>query len=133
HQEHRHAVARAAPLRDRHGTILEWIGAVSDIHEQVQAGQEQDRLARELSESRARLAGLMEADVLVFIFGEDDLITHANDAFLTLLGRTREDLESGRLRWTELTPPGWEEVDEAALAQLAETGRADPYEKEYLD
>jgi PAS domain S-box-containing protein len=257
HHEHRHAVARAAPLWDRHGRIIEWIGAVSDIHEQVQAheradraaalldtltrqapvgfgfldtggryhlvndalaaidgrpetehagrrpdevspttaaiaplvasvlatgeavldttitvgnaaaaddgpapwrelmvsvypvrapdGQllgagttvvevtEQNRLARELSESRARLAALMDADVLAFIHGEDERITYANDAFLDMIGRTRDELESGALRWTELTAPGWEEADGAALDQLARQGRADPYEKEYLD
>jgi phosphoserine phosphatase RsbU/P len=133
HQEFRHAVARAVPLRDRHGRVVEWVGAVSDIHEQVQALAAQTRLARELSESRARLAALMDADVLAFVFGEDDSITHANDAFLTMLGCSRDDLDAGKLTWPDLTPEGWEEADQAALDQLARQGRADPYEKEFLD
>ena len=34
-------------------------------------------------------------------------IIEANEAFLDMVGYGREDLVSGRLRWTELTPAEW--------------------------
>jgi C4-dicarboxylate-specific signal transduction histidine kinase len=39
---------------------------------------------------------------------------------------------SGRVHWRDLTPQEWLERDERALAELGETGRAQPFEKEYL-
>jgi PAS domain S-box-containing protein len=48
------------------------------------------------------------------------------------LGYSREDLISGRLRWTELTPADWREADERALATLKTAGTIQPREKEYF-
>lgn len=58
-------------------------------------------------------------------------ITDANDAFLAMVGRTREELARGELNWIDLTPPGWEEVDQKALVELVANGACVPYEKEY--
>ena len=44
----------------------------------------------------------------------------------------REDVVSGRVRWTDLTPAEWRERDERALAELQATGTVQPYEKEFL-
>src|SRR5262245_26441673 len=38
---HRWAVARAAPIRDTHGPIVEWVGTVTDIQDQKDAEQVQ--------------------------------------------------------------------------------------------
>jgi transcriptional regulator with GAF, ATPase, and Fis domain len=43
-----------------------------------------------------------------------------------------EDIASGRVRWTDLTPAEWRERDERALAELKATGRVQPFEKEYF-
>jgi len=48
------------------------------------------------------------------------------------VGHGREDLVSGRLRWTELTPPEWRERDRRTLAELRSTGTVQPFEKEYF-
>ena len=48
------------------------------------------------------------------------------------MGYSREDLISGRIRWTKLTPAEWAPADQDALAQLSETGTCKPYEKEYF-
>ena len=56
----------------------------------------------------------------------------ANDAFLEMVGHAREDLISGRLRWTDLTPPEWHDRTLRAIADLKRTGTVQPYEKEYF-
>jgi hypothetical protein len=41
----------------------------------------------------------------------------------------RDDLVSGRVRWTDLTPAEWGQRDERALAELKANGTVQPYEK----
>ena len=43
-------------------------------------------------------------------------IVEANEAFLGMLGYSREDLISGRMRWKDLTPAEWHDADDQALA-----------------
>jgi PAS domain S-box-containing protein len=49
-----------------------------------------------------------------------------------MVGYSREDLLSGRLRWTELTPAEWLDADEQMIAELKAVGTLQPREKEYL-
>jgi PAS domain S-box-containing protein len=91
--------------------------------------------ALRLSESRLRR--LFESNILAIL--EADLeggVLDANDAFLRLLGYTREELFSGRVRWTELTPPEYRDRDRRAIEQLRHRGPgggvATPWEKEYI-
>ena len=58
------------------------------------------------------VTGVIECDA-------DGRITVANDAFLWLVGHSRDELEAGRLRWSELTAPEHRRRDERALAELA--------------
>jgi len=55
----------------------------------------------------------------------------ANDAFLRLVGYSRDDLVAGRVSWRDLTPAEYREADDRRVAQLQATGTAPPYEKEY--
>ena len=55
----------------------------------------------------------------------------ANDAFLGIVGYGRDDIISGRLRWTALTTPEWGGAVERALAELASTGTCRPFEMEF--
>jgi PAS domain S-box-containing protein len=49
-----------------------------------------------------------------------------------MVGYAREDLVSGRLRWTELTPAEWRDADEQIVAELKAVGTLQPREKEYF-
>ncbi|SCF42060.1 PAS domain S-box protein [Micromonospora mirobrigensis] len=93
---------------------------------------ERTRLLAALGEERVRFERLAATDVLAVFGGEEERITEANEAFLTMLGYSAQELAQGRLRWPQLTPPGWAEADERALAELRDTGRARSYDKEYL-
>jgi PAS domain S-box-containing protein len=62
----------------------------------------------------------------------DGRLTDANDAFLRMVGYTRDELKSGAVDWRNMTPPEWNPLDEQAFAEMERTGICTPYEKEYL-
>src|SRR5882762_6866862 len=49
-----------------------------------------------------------------------------------MVGSDRDDLVSGRVRWTDLTPPEWRDLDAWAVEGLKMAGRLAPVEKEFL-
>ncbi len=94
---------------------------------------ENSRLYREVQEREAKIRRLVDANIVgVLISSVEGQILEANDAFLRMGRYTRDDLTSGRLRWTELTPPEWRAVSERAAAQLRATGICEIFEKEYF-
>jgi len=94
---------------------------------------ENSRLYRDLQEREAKIRRLVDANIVgVLISNLEGPIFEANDAFLQMVRYTRGDLTSGRLRWTEMTPPEWQPVTERAVAQLRATGTCEMYEKEYF-
>src|SRR5712671_6126475 len=94
---------------------------------------ENSRLYGELQERESKIRRLVDANVVgVLIANLDGQVVEANNAFLDLVGYTRDDLVSGAIKWTELTPPEWQAVTQRAVEQLRATGSADLYEKEYL-
>jgi PAS domain S-box-containing protein len=93
---------------------------------------ENTRLYAELEEREARIRRLVDANIMgVFIWNHAGEIVEANEAFLQIVGYSREDLGEGRVRWTDLTPPEWRESDQRILAELTATGAKQPSEKEY--
>ncbi len=88
---------------------------------------------QESRESQARLKTVFESPMFGLLFwnakGE---ISDANEAFLALVGYTREDLRAGRLRWRDLTPPEQAGLDDQALRDVARQGSCAPYEKDYI-
>ena len=94
---------------------------------------ENSRLYRDLEDREGKIRRLVDADILgIFIWNLEGAIVEANEAFLRMLQYGREDLVSGRVRWTDLTPAEWRERDERAVAELKATGTVQPYEKEYF-
>jgi len=92
---------------------------------------ENTRLYRDLESREAKIRRLIDANILsVVMWTVEGAIVASNDAFLRLVQYDREDVASGRVRWTDLTPTEWREWDERALAQIKQTGSVQPYEKE---
>jgi PAS domain S-box-containing protein len=88
---------------------------------------------RDLAEREAKIRRLVDANIIgMFISGLRGRILEANDAFLHLVGYDRDDLVSGRIRWTDLTPSEWRERDKRALAELSSSTIPQPYEKEFF-
>jgi PAS domain S-box-containing protein len=94
---------------------------------------ERKEVEKALLRSEARFRRLSDAGILGIVTADlQGGILEANEAFLGMVGYTSEDVHSGRVRWTDLTPPEWRHFDERAIEELAETGIAVPWEKEYL-
>ncbi|QCP52843.1 PAS domain S-box protein [Trinickia violacea] len=95
---------------------------------------ENARLYRDLAEREAKIRRLVDANIVgIFIANLDGRILEANDAFLRIVGYDRDDLLTGRLRWTDLTPPEWLERNRSEwMPELKITGTLQPYEKEYF-
>jgi len=92
---------------------------------------ENTRLYRDLEDREGKIRRLVDANILgIFIWKFEGAIVGANEAFVRIVQHDRDDVASGRVRWTELTPAEWRESDERALAELKQTGTAQPYEKE---
>jgi PAS domain S-box-containing protein len=76
---------------------------------------------------------LVDANILgICIWNLEGPVIAANEALLRMLQYEREDVVSGRLRWTDMTPAEWRERDEHAMEELRSTGTFQPFEKEYF-
>lgn len=97
-----------------------------------QTALENDR-QNQLRESEVRFRILAESGLIGIVVGRDDgLLIEANNAFLTMVGYSHEDLESGRLNWRDLTAPEHREIYAQASETLRLAGEFKPFEKTYL-
>ncbi len=94
---------------------------------------ENTRLYRDLEDRERRIRRLVDANVVgIVMWNLEGAITGANEAFLRMVQYDHEDLASGRVRWTDLTPAEWRHLDESAIAELKASGVLQPVEKEYF-
>ena len=75
---------------------------------------------------------LPQSTIASIVSGEFDRIPEANDAFLELVGYSRDDLLAGRLNWPDLTPPEYDPLDELAHEEGLRFGACTPFEKELI-
>jgi PAS domain S-box-containing protein len=94
---------------------------------------ENTRLYTDLQEREAKVRRLVDSNIIgIHIWDFEGNVIEANDAFLRIVDYSRDDLLSGRIRWPDLTPPEWRDLDEQVRAELRATGSAKPFEKEYI-
>jgi PAS domain S-box-containing protein len=87
----------------------------------------------QLEQHEAKIRRLFDANIIgIIIWDLEGRILEANDAFLRMGGYDREDLISGRLNRTDLTPPEWRGRDARTDAELKMIGAVQPFEKEYF-
>lgn len=98
----------------------------------VEETTERDRARDALVASEARFRALIELGPVGISIGDPDgHIVLANDAFLAMLGYTREEAPAN-LNWIELTPPEQHSRDVAYVRALRQGQRPPPLEKELL-
>ena len=86
-----------------------------------------------LREDMARYQRLVEANIIGILFWDvHGLVTEANDAFLSLIGYSRAEMEAGLVNHATITPQDWAPATQATLDDLARRGVSVPIEKEYL-
>jgi PAS domain S-box-containing protein len=88
---------------------------------------------KEAALATVRFRSLAESGMLgVLVCDYAGNIVEANDGFLQTFGYTQADLLSGRVKWSEMTPPEWRHLDDSAIQQLLAHGKTRPWEKEYF-
>jgi PAS domain S-box-containing protein len=107
---------------------------IEDLKFQVAEREKAEAALRELANGlEAKFRCLVDANIMgIVIWNSEGEIIDANEAFLHMVQYGREDLVSGRLRWTDLTPAEWRDRDERAIAEAKATGAIQPFEKEYF-
>jgi PAS domain S-box-containing protein len=107
---------------------------IDDLKVQVAEREKAEAVVRELARGlEAKIRRLVEANVVgIVMWNLEGAITEANEAFLRMVHYDRDDLASGRVRWTDLTPAEWRGHDERAVADLKASEIFQPFEKEYF-
>jgi len=108
--------------------------AYDDLEERVaQRTAELAQANTSLRERESRIRRLVESNIIgVFFWDLGSEISEANEAFLRIVGYTREDLLATTIHWTSMTPAEYRAADERAMAELRINGKCAPYEKEYI-
>ncbi len=86
-----------------------------------------------LRESEARFGRLAESGIIGIITADArGKILDANDAYIKMVGYSREELAQGALRWGDLTAPEFRPLILQCVEQLKGSGVAAPFEMESL-
>lgn len=84
-----------------------------------------------LSQCEARLNSIFDYNITGICFADlDGSLTEANEAFLKIVGYSRDDLSSGRLSWREMTAQEYRHLDDHAIERMKVTGTCAPFAKE---
>jgi len=120
------ANAITAAVKDENGDLQGFARAVRDFGDRHERDEK-------LRRSRARIRPIpSQSTIAGIVSGEFDCIPEVNDAFLDLVGYSREDLAAGRLRWPDLSPPEYAPLDELAHEEGLRFGACTPFEKELI-
>ena len=122
----RHVLARGKVTRDAAGRPAWLPGVVLDVSRQKRAEEA-------LRASETRFLRLAESNVVGIVrYRMDGTVIDANQAFLDMLGYTREEFERDGLRSSAITPPEWAGATAGAMERLRTTGRMENLVKEYF-
>ncbi len=116
--------SRGRASYDEQGDALGMLGIVHDI-------TERKRLERILSQSEIEIQSLRNSSIIGIVSADKDYVLEANDAFLAMVGYTREDMQQKRINWSQMTPPEYLSLDQHGLQELLEYGVCTPFEKAY--
>ena len=73
-----------------------------------------------------------ESTIAGIVSGEFDRIVEANDAFLEMVGYSREELIAGGLQWAEIIAPEYLPLQKQAHEEALLHGACTPFETEYV-
>ncbi|WP_375495351.1 PAS domain-containing protein [uncultured Nostoc sp.] len=117
--------AKGRVFYDAEGQAVRMMGTTQDITQRKQ-------VENDLRQRETQLRRLVDSNIIGIMFATPDYITEANEAFLEMVGYTREELLAGKLRRQNMTPPEYHALDRQGLEQLLTVGICTPFEKEYI-
>ena len=118
-------------FRRKDGSLFDAETLATKIPDGIRLGFIRDISQRKRKD--ARLRRLLDSNAQgVMFWNVDGQIASANDAFLRIVGYSREDLEAGLIDWAAMTPGEYADLDRAALGEIAATGVCAPIVKEYI-
>ena len=107
------------------------IAVLKVLASQAAISLENARLYRDVADREAKIRRLVDANVIgIVMWNLEGAIVGANEAFLRMVQYDREDVASGRMRWTDLIPPEWHDRAQRALAEVKATTTVQPFEEE---
>lgn len=116
----------AEPIADEDGNTVGGVAAFIDI-------SELNRAQEAVRRSEERLRAFFDSPSVGTLHGHiDGRVFSCNDEYLRIIGRSREQVLAGRLRWDDITPPEWLPIDAERIAEARRAGACAPYEKQYL-
>lgn len=99
----------------------------------IQEIAERERTEEALRASEAKFRRVAESNIIGIMFWDlAGTVTEANDAFLTAIGYTREDLVAGDIRWDNITLPELRHLDQTAIEEMRGRGAFTPFEKTFI-
>ncbi|MEG4851958.1 PAS domain S-box protein [Microcoleus sp. B5-D4] len=114
------------PVSDESGTLLGVSTVVAEITDRKQA-------KRVMQQSEAIFRRLFESNIFGVAIGDfSGRIAFANQSLLNMVGYTRSEMLSGKMRWDKMTPPEYLHLDALAAGELRAQGVATPFKKEYI-
>jgi diguanylate cyclase (GGDEF)-like protein/PAS domain S-box-containing protein len=107
--------------------------ATIETQQQELEAAERARVQQALRASEKRYEQLLRSNIIgTMVVDWDGRVFDANDAFLTMLGYSRQDLADGRVGGPSMTPQEYHSLDEWARTKIRESGVCPPLEKEYF-
>ena len=98
-----------------------------------QENSERKRAEETVREREARIRRLVESNIIgVFFWDLSGAITDANDAFLQMVGYSRQELLWGKIDWTSMTPSEHHAADAQRIEEFKRTGSFPLFEKEFI-
>src|SRR5262249_25357509 len=86
-----------------------------------------------LEDREAKIRRLVDANILgILTWSVEGAVLSGNDAFLHMLQYDHDEVATGCVRWWDMVPADRRELHERVLAEVIETGIAQPFETELL-
>lgn len=113
-------------LWDESGKMIALMAMAIDVTEKIEA-------ERQLRASEEKLRAFFDSNLIGIQFSDIyGNIYSANNEMLRIIGYTRADLGAGQMRWDQLTPPEYADLDKFATEQALKWGSCVPFEKQYI-
>ncbi len=101
---------------------------------------EREREARKISDLArieilrrdTRFRRLINSNLIGILVATENELVEANDAFLKIVGYTRDDLEEVKRQWRHMTPKEYLSLDQRAITEILERNECTAYEKAFL-